>query len=187
MKQTLQLSLARLAASGIVAILWLVPAVAQTVGNSVTSNPTTSNSSPVLSTIASEPAQPSQPAREDSIVRQTTSGLPDSRIGPDDLLNITVFEAPELNVAVRVSASGDISMQLLGEVHAAGLTPSELEVLLQGLLRRNAELVGLKSNFTILDADDQLRLMKQLIDAADIEPAARTVAPCAFAILTSGG
>jgi DNA helicase-2/ATP-dependent DNA helicase PcrA len=33
------------------------------------------------------------------------------------------------------------------------------------LLRRHAELVGLKSNFTILDTDDQVRLMKQLIVA----------------------
>ncbi len=37
------------------------------------------------------------------------------------------------------------------------------------LLRRHAELVGLKSNFTILDTDDQVRLMKQLIVAAGID------------------
>ena len=37
------------------------------------------------------------------------------------------------------------------------------------LLRRHAELVGLKSNFTILDTDDQLRLMKQLIIAEGID------------------
>ncbi|MGR3624121.1 ATP-dependent helicase [Pseudophaeobacter sp.] len=37
------------------------------------------------------------------------------------------------------------------------------------LLRRHAELVGLKSNFTILDADDQIRLLKQLIRASDID------------------
>ena len=37
------------------------------------------------------------------------------------------------------------------------------------ILRRHAELVGLKSNFTILDTDDQLRLLKQLIVAADID------------------
>ncbi|MEM8692413.1 MAG: UvrD-helicase domain-containing protein [Pseudomonadota bacterium] len=37
------------------------------------------------------------------------------------------------------------------------------------LLRRHAELVGLKSNFTILDTDDQLRLLKQLIVAANID------------------
>jgi DNA helicase-2/ATP-dependent DNA helicase PcrA len=37
------------------------------------------------------------------------------------------------------------------------------------LLRRHAELVGLKSNFTILDTDDQLRLLKQLILAENID------------------
>ncbi|MFM2355328.1 MAG: hypothetical protein RLZZ528_1064, partial [Pseudomonadota bacterium] len=37
------------------------------------------------------------------------------------------------------------------------------------LLRRQAELVGLKSNFTILDTDDQIRLLKQLILAENID------------------
>lgn len=37
------------------------------------------------------------------------------------------------------------------------------------LLRRHAELVELKSNFTILDTDDQLRLLKQLVSAAGID------------------
>ena len=40
-----------------------------------------------------------------------------------------------MNCTVRVSASGEISLQLLGPVHAAGLTPRELESVLQGLLR----------------------------------------------------
>ena len=38
------------------------------------------------------------------------------------------------------------------------------------MLRRHAELVGLKSDFTILDADDQTRLLKQLMAADDIDP-----------------
>jgi len=37
------------------------------------------------------------------------------------------------------------------------------------LLRRHAELAGLKSSFTILDTDDQIRLLKQVIAAADID------------------
>ncbi|CAN5190322.1 UvrD-helicase domain-containing protein [soil metagenome] len=37
------------------------------------------------------------------------------------------------------------------------------------ILRRHAELVGLKSSFTILDTDDQERVMKQLIEAANID------------------
>ena len=38
------------------------------------------------------------------------------------------------------------------------------------ILRRHAELVGLKPNFTILDSDDQLRLLKQLMEANGIDP-----------------
>jgi len=37
------------------------------------------------------------------------------------------------------------------------------------MLRRHAELVGLQSNYTIIDTDDQLRLLKQLIRANDLD------------------
>lgn len=60
----------------------------------------------------------------------------ESQIGADDLLDITVFEAPEMNRSLRVSANGDISLQLLGTVRAAGLTPGQLELVLQEQLRR---------------------------------------------------
>ena len=38
------------------------------------------------------------------------------------------------------------------------------------ILRRHAEAVGLKPNFTILDTDDQIRLLKQILGARDIDP-----------------
>jgi polysaccharide export outer membrane protein len=65
------------------------------------------------------------------------SAAEDYRIGPQDLLEISVFEAPELNRAVRVSASGEISLALVGTVQASGLTPKALEFVLQELLRRS--------------------------------------------------
>lgn len=61
----------------------------------------------------------------------------DYQIGPEDLLEISVLEAPELNRTVRVSADGEISVALLGTVRAAGLTSRELEVVLETLLRRS--------------------------------------------------
>jgi polysaccharide export outer membrane protein len=64
-------------------------------------------------------------------------GVSEYHIGSDDLLDITVFEAPEMNREVRVSASGEISLPLLGGVRATGLTPRELEFVLQELLRRS--------------------------------------------------
>ena len=48
-------------------------------------------------------------------------------IGKDDLLDVTVFEIPELNATPRVTASGSISLPLLGSVEAAGNTPQQLE------------------------------------------------------------
>ena len=47
----------------------------------------------------------------------------------------------------------------LGTFHAIGVR----------VLRRHAELIGLKSNFTILDTDDQVRLIKQLLQAEGID------------------
>ena len=58
-------------------------------------------------------------------------------IGPDDLLEVSVFEAPELNRTLRVTAGGEFTMPPLGMVKAAGLTPREVEFVLQELLRRS--------------------------------------------------
>ncbi len=46
-------------------------------------------------------------------------------------------------------------MPWLGTFHSIGVK----------ILRRHAELVGLKTDFTILDVDDQIRLLKQLLEA----------------------
>src|SRR6187200_2370195 len=50
-------------------------------------------------------------------------------------------------------------MPWLGTFHAIGVK----------ILRRHAELVGLKSGFTILDADDQIRLIKQVIESEGLD------------------
>ncbi|MGH7029922.1 MAG: ATP-dependent helicase, partial [Stellaceae bacterium] len=50
-------------------------------------------------------------------------------------------------------------MPWLGTFHSIGVK----------ILRRHAELVGLKNNFTILDTDDQIRLLKQILQAEDID------------------
>jgi polysaccharide export outer membrane protein len=75
--------------------------------------------------------------RELTATSSTPSAHPEEyRLGPQDLLEIQVFEAPELNRTVRISASGEIYLPLLEGVRAAGLTPRELEFVLQELLRR---------------------------------------------------
>ncbi|KPL18894.1 MAG: hypothetical protein AMJ92_05755 [candidate division Zixibacteria bacterium SM23_81] len=48
-------------------------------------------------------------------------------IGTDDKIQISFWQQPDLNTTVRVRHDGKISLPLLGEVEAAGLTPKELE------------------------------------------------------------
>jgi len=56
------------------------------------------------------------------------------KIGPKDLLEIKVFELPELNQTVRVSEDGTITIPLIGQVKIEGLTKDELEQRISGLL-----------------------------------------------------
>jgi polysaccharide export outer membrane protein len=57
------------------------------------------------------------------------------RIGPGDLLDMTVFDSPELAQTVRVSDAGDASFNLIGEVHLAGLTANEAQSFIAGKLK----------------------------------------------------
>jgi polysaccharide export outer membrane protein len=59
----------------------------------------------------------------------------DYQIGPEDLLEISVLEAPDLNRTVRVSDDGAISLALLGSIPAAGLSTRELQADLEDRLR----------------------------------------------------
>ncbi len=58
------------------------------------------------------------------------------RLGPEDVLEVTVYREDELNRKVRISSSGYISLPLLGEISAEGLTVSELEGRLKEKFRK---------------------------------------------------
>jgi polysaccharide export outer membrane protein len=60
--------------------------------------------------------------------------LNEYRIGAKDLLEIAVFNLPELNQTVRVSEDGSVTLSLLGKVEVAGLTAQDLEKKLASLL-----------------------------------------------------
>jgi polysaccharide export outer membrane protein len=56
------------------------------------------------------------------------ANLPAEKIGKDDLIGITVYDAPELTRTVRVGADGDIRLPMLRQhIAATGLSPVELE------------------------------------------------------------
>jgi polysaccharide export outer membrane protein len=63
-----------------------------------------------------------------------TPAVNDYKIGTKDLLEIRVFELPELNQTVRVAEDGSVSLALIGKVAVAGLTSQELEKSLASIL-----------------------------------------------------
>ncbi len=57
----------------------------------------------------------------------STPGNTAYKIGPQDVLDISVFKVPELSKSVQVADSGTINLPLVGEVPAAGKTAQEVE------------------------------------------------------------
>lgn len=62
---------------------------------------------------------------------------PEYRIGPRDVLRVTVWGHEDLTRSVAVSGDGTFAFPLVGDVPAAGLTPSQLEVRLRVLLEKD--------------------------------------------------
>src|SRR5262249_33644015 len=84
--------------------------------------------------------------------------LPTRQAWPSEILAVTFTNKAAREMKQRVGLMvGQIveGMPWLGTFHSIGVK----------MLRRHAELVGLKPDFTILDVDDQIRLIKQLLEA----------------------
>ncbi|WP_299200843.1 UvrD-helicase domain-containing protein [uncultured Tateyamaria sp.] len=84
------------------------------------------------------------------------------RARPNEILAVTFTNKAAREMKNRVG-------QMLGQPIEGMPWMGTFHAICVKLLRRHAELVGLKSNFTILDTDDQIRLLKQLVQAANID------------------
>ncbi|MGR3627615.1 MAG: UvrD-helicase domain-containing protein, partial [Limimaricola sp.] len=84
------------------------------------------------------------------------------RARPNEILAVTFTNKAAREMKERIG-------KMLGETVEGLPWLGTFHAICVKLLRRHAELVGLKSNFTILDTDDQIRLLKQLVAAENID------------------
>jgi len=69
-----------------------------------------------------------QPAVDQSTARERDPSL---KLGVGDLVEMTVYDVPELTGKTRISSNGDIYCALIGPTHVAGLTTEEAAALIQ--------------------------------------------------------
>jgi polysaccharide biosynthesis/export protein len=91
--------------------------------------------------VAAAPPAPSTPAKTPAAPLPTPSAepavSPDYRVGPGDVLDVTVFGNDDLSRTTTVQTNGTISLALLGDVAVAGLTLTEVKTKLTSLLARD--------------------------------------------------
>jgi polysaccharide export outer membrane protein len=96
---------------------------------------------PVIPASAAEPpkdaANAAQPAAADTLPARVAQVRPDSYIiGSEDMLAINVWKETEMSRTVPVRPDGMISLPLLGEIKAKGLTPVQLEEQITDALKK---------------------------------------------------
>jgi polysaccharide export outer membrane protein len=80
------------------------------------------------SALAAQPIQQQGMATHSEAAASEATNLPVEKLGPDDLLGISVYDSPELSRTVRVDADGNIRLPMMRQrIPAAGFFPYELE------------------------------------------------------------
>jgi polysaccharide export outer membrane protein len=112
------------------------------VGGAAYAQELAATATPATAATAATPAAPdgaatAKPAAN-NIETAILNNANDYKIGPEDLLDISVWKNPELSRTVPVRPDGKVSLPLVNDIRAAGLTPTELR---QQLIDRLAEFI----------------------------------------------
>ena len=95
------------------------------------------------------PPEPVNPSANSSGDR---SSLPAEKIGPDDLLGVSVYDSPELSHPVRVDANGAIRLPMVKQpISVSGLYPAEIEVAISKALVDGNVLVAPLVSVSVLE------------------------------------
>jgi len=93
----------------------------------------------VLPAAGQEAKPPASPAGEQALEKSSLIVTSEYYIGPEDVLEIIVWRNADLSKVVTVRPDGRISLPLLGDVEATGLTPAQLTANIVGKLKQFKE------------------------------------------------
>ena len=124
-------------------------------------------------------------------MQKVVSGKIDYRLAPADLVGITVYKAPHMDRRVRVDSSGAVALTLLGPVKIGGMTLTEAQASIEGMLAKylidpqialSIEAYGNKTIFVMgevqnpgsyaIAADSRMTVPDAILKAGGFTPAA---------------
>jgi polysaccharide biosynthesis/export protein len=129
---------------GLVFLLVLVASLAG--GQSVSQSPVQSPAQPAAQPLTQAPAQTAGQSAAQPVGQATVAGAPSQtpdttkdtadesgtvKLGPGDLIELNVYNVPELVTKARVSNSGDVYLPLVDYVHVGGLTQEEAQAVIE--------------------------------------------------------
>lgn len=89
---------------------------------------------PALAQESSSKPDQAKPKQEQASVPATSD--PDYKIGEGDVLDVNVWKEPEISRSVPVRPDGKISLPLVNDIQASGLTPTQLGLVISEKLRK---------------------------------------------------
>jgi len=92
--------------------------------------PAVQTPSQAATSVSNPQAQPAEPPKN-SAIEEVPEDSSIVRLGPGDLIEVNVYNVPELATKARVSNSGDVYLPLIDYVHVEGLTQEEAQTLIQ--------------------------------------------------------